>query len=64
MKKDRTLDLNTIDTQCSDQPDTGDHECAGVIPNTFIMCGEDGNYCSTECQEGAPHGHNEEDGES
>lgn len=25
-------------------------ECLKVIPNTFIVCGEDGNYCSPECQ--------------
>jgi hypothetical protein len=23
--------------------------CLGVIPNTFIMCGEMGQYCSHEC---------------
>jgi hypothetical protein len=23
--------------------------CLGVIPNTFIMCGEMGQYCSQEC---------------
>ena len=26
-----------------------EHECLLVIPNTFTMCGEDGNYCSEEC---------------
>lgn len=27
-----------------------EHECTGVIPDTFIMCGEDAlNYCSEEC---------------
>ena len=24
-------------------------ECFGLIPNTFIVCGEDGNYCSQNC---------------
>ena len=24
-------------------------ECLLVIPNTFIACGEGGNYCSDEC---------------
>ena len=24
--------------------------CKGVIPNTFIACGEGNNYCSTNCQ--------------
>jgi hypothetical protein len=23
--------------------------CLGIIPNTFIICGEDGNYCSDYC---------------
>lgn len=23
--------------------------CKGVIQNTFVMCGEGGNYCSDEC---------------
>ena len=23
--------------------------CAGVIPNTFIACGEGGNFCSESC---------------
>lgn len=23
--------------------------CHGVIPNTFVACGEGGNYCSDEC---------------
>lgn len=27
-----------------------DHQCKGVIPNTFIMCGEDDfQYCSDAC---------------
>jgi len=25
------------------------HICSQVIPNTFIMCGEMGQYCSQEC---------------
>lgn len=28
-------------------------ECKLVIPNTVIMCGEEGNYCSQECMEKA-----------
>jgi len=24
-------------------------ECTGVIPNTWIICGEGGNFCSDEC---------------
>ena len=31
---------------CPDCDPTG---CKGVIPNTFIMCGEAGQYCSNEC---------------
>lgn len=31
---------------CPDCDPTG---CRGVIPNTFIMCSEGGNYCSQEC---------------
>jgi len=27
-------------------------ECSGVIPGTFIACGEGGNYCSAECERG------------
>ena len=27
--------------------------CADVIPGTFIMCGEGGNYCSDECMKAA-----------
>lgn len=23
--------------------------CKGVIPDTFIACGEGGNFCSSEC---------------
>jgi len=26
-----------------------EHICSQVIPDTFIMCGEGGNYCSPEC---------------
>ena len=26
-----------------------EHLCLEVIPNTFIMCGEMGQYCSEEC---------------
>jgi hypothetical protein len=25
------------------------HVCSQVIPGTFIMCSEGGNYCSPEC---------------
>jgi hypothetical protein len=25
------------------------YKCKGVIPNTFIVCGEEGNFCSEEC---------------
>ncbi len=25
-------------------------ECLGTIPNSFIMCGEGGNYCSAACE--------------
>ena len=25
------------------------NRCTLVIPDTFIMCGEAGQYCSTEC---------------
>ena len=28
-----------------------EEECTGVIPNTFIACGEGGNYCSEGCEE-------------
>ncbi len=24
-------------------------KCSNVVPNTFIICGENGNYCSEEC---------------
>lgn len=24
--------------------------CAGIIPDTFIVCGEGGNYCSDLCR--------------
>jgi hypothetical protein len=27
-----------------------DGKCSGVIPSTFIACGEDGNYCSEACR--------------
>lgn len=27
--------------------------CQGIIPNTFIACGEGGNYCQPSCQEQA-----------
>jgi hypothetical protein len=27
-----------------------EHVCAGVIPNTVIICSEGGNYCSAECE--------------
>jgi len=27
--------------------------CTGVIPNTCIACGEEGQYCSKECWEAA-----------
>ena len=27
------------------------NDCFGVIPNTFIACGEGGNYCSQRCFE-------------
>lgn len=30
--------------------------CFGNIPNTFIMCGEGGNFCSEECAELAVEG--------
>lgn len=33
-----------------------EHRCAGVIPGTFIMCGEGGNYCSDECRLAAEEG--------
>jgi hypothetical protein len=26
-----------------------EEKCKGVIPNTFIVCGEGGNYCSEAC---------------
>jgi hypothetical protein len=29
------------------------HICSGVIPDTFIMCGEMGQYCSRGCLEKA-----------
>lgn len=32
--------------------DAGEGEnvsCLGIIPNTFILCGEDDSYCSDEC---------------
>ncbi len=29
------------------------HVCCQVIPNTFIMCGEMGQYCSQQCLEKA-----------
>lgn len=28
-------------------------ECNGVIPGTFVACGEAGNYCSERCLERA-----------
>lgn len=28
---------------------SNESKCKGVIPNTFIMCGEGGNFCSGEC---------------
>lgn len=31
---------------CGGRPET---PCSLVIPNTFIACGEGGNYCSAEC---------------
>ena len=34
-------------------PDCDPKGCLGVIPNTFIMCGEMGQYCSQECMEKA-----------
>jgi hypothetical protein len=34
-------------------PDCIPAGCAGQIPNTFIMCGEMGQYCSQECMERA-----------
>jgi len=30
-------------------PDCDPKGCLGVIPNTFIMCGEMNQYCSDEC---------------
>lgn len=27
--------------------------CKVLIPGTFIVCGEDGNYCSSECRANA-----------
>ena len=28
------------------------HKCLGVVPGTFIICGEDGfQYCSQDCLE-------------
>lgn len=32
-------------------PDCIPVSCNGVIPKTFIMCGEMGQYCSQECME-------------
>lgn len=29
---------------------TQDLNCLDVIPGTFIMCGEGGNYCSSTCR--------------
>jgi hypothetical protein len=28
----------------------GSRDCSGAIPNTFVMCGEGGNYCSSACE--------------
>ena len=33
-------------------PDIKEHQCLGVVPNTFILCGEDDyQYCSSACME-------------
>ena len=32
-----------------DPYDMVNDECFSVIPNTFIACGENGNYCSQRC---------------
>jgi len=38
-------------------PDCDPKGCFGVIPNTFIMCGEMGQYCSQECMRKANEKH-------
>ena len=32
-------------------PNDETNHCTGVIPGTFIACGEGGNYCSEECMQ-------------
>lgn len=34
-------------------PNTDNDSCIGVIPGTFIMCGEGGEFCSETCERNA-----------
>lgn len=45
--------VRTICGKCLDKENahTQTHEttCLGIIPDTYIICGEDGNFCSDDC---------------